>query len=93
MEEENGDVKPEDHEDEEVESEEVESEEEESSEEVESEKDELDESPSFPGLERTQTGRQTSIFKYYAFKDKGESNGFRILYLIMELLSSLQRTL
>lgn len=34
----------------------------------------FDERASFPELERSQTGRKTSIFKYYSFKEKGESD-------------------
>ncbi|XP_076635354.1 glycerol kinase 3 isoform X1 [Colletes latitarsis] len=55
MEQENGDVKPQDQKDEEEEEE---------------EDGTFDETASFPELERTQTGRKTSIFKYYAFKEK-----------------------
>lgn len=32
----------------------------------------LDETAIFPELERTQTGRKTSIFKYYSFEEKGK---------------------
>ncbi|XP_076244493.1 glycerol kinase 3 [Calliopsis andreniformis] len=40
-------------------------------EEEEAEEDEtFDENASYPELERTQTGRKTSIFKYYSFKEK-----------------------
>ncbi|XP_054006241.1 glycerol kinase [Hylaeus anthracinus] len=55
MEEENGDVKPQDQEDTEVDNEEDET---------------FDETKKFAELERTQTGRKTSIFKYYSFKER-----------------------
>lgn len=44
----------------------------------------------FPELERTQTGRKTSIFKYYSFKEKGESGRF-VFDKILILKESLHR--
>lgn len=41
--------------------------------EEEEEDETFDENASFPELERTQTGRKTSIFRAYSFKEKGES--------------------
>lgn len=41
-------------------------------EEAEREVDETFDESTFSELERSQTGRKTSIFKYYSFKEKGE---------------------
>lgn len=46
------------------------------SEKMEEDEDGTFDDSSFPELERTQTGRKTSIFKYYSFKEKGGSCRF-----------------
>lgn len=49
----------------------------------ETEEDGMFDESSFPELERTQTGRKTSIFKYYSFKEKGQLNQFVFNYIFI----------
>lgn len=52
-------------------------------EETEEDEDGMFDESSFPELERTQTGRKTSIFKYYSFKEKGQLNQFVFNYIFI----------
>lgn len=52
-------------------------------EETEKDEDGMFDESSFPELERTQTGRKTSIFKYYSFKKKGQLNQFVFNYIFI----------
>lgn len=46
---------------------------------------------SYPELDRSQTGRRTSIFKYYSFNKKGESGRFVFDKIVTYKKESLHR--